>query len=116
MRVSFDLVLLIQDLLRLKFGNTEGIPAYPWKPFMDLWHSAANNVGITGLVYLSLDCTETIVSTNSEPVLYHTIQSLNCLNIRLQCIEFSMYSYPYIGWICVLCSVTQINLLMRTIY
>jgi len=102
--------------MKLKFGITGGIPAYPWKPSVVHWHSAKNSVGITGLLYLSLDCTETFVSTNSEPVLYHTIQSLNCLNISLQCIEFSMYSYPYIGWICVLCSGTQINLLMRTIY
>jgi hypothetical protein len=79
-------------------------------------HSAANSFGITGLLYLYLDCTETSVSANGEPVLYHTIQSLNCLNISLQRIEFSMYSYPYIGWICVLSSVLQINLLMRTIY
>jgi hypothetical protein len=67
------MVLLIQDLIKLKFWITGGIPAHPWKPLVDPSHSAANSVGITGLLYLYLDCTETFVSTNSEP--YCTIPS-----------------------------------------
>jgi len=36
--------------MKLKFGITGGIPAYPWKPFVNLGHYAASSVGITGLL------------------------------------------------------------------